>query len=158
AGVHCHFPFWSRDDDYIYFVRGVPAADGWDIWRIQPSGSGLERITAQNTRIAYPVMLDRRTILYIATDATGGGPWLYAVDVERRSPHRTSSGLESYTSLAASADGKRLVATITNPRTSLWRISVSKDRSVAAQGTLPTNVVGNGVKPRLNGDTTFYVA
>jgi Tol biopolymer transport system component len=157
AGVHCHFPFWSPDNDYIYFVRGVPA-DGWDIWRIQPSGSGLERITAQNTRIAYPVMLDRRTILYIATDAAGGGPWLYVVDVERRSPHRISSGLESYTSLAASADGKRLVATITNPRTSLWRISVSKDRSVAAQDTLPTNVVGNGFKPRLNGDTTFYVA
>jgi Tol biopolymer transport system component len=157
AGVHCHFPLWSPDDDYIYFVRGVPA-DGWDIWRIQPSGSGLERITAQNTRIAYPVMLDRRTILYLATDATGGGPWLYALDVRRRTPHRISSGLESYTSLAASADGKRLVATITNPHTSLWRISVSEDRSVAASGTLPTMVVGDGVKPRLSGDTIFYVA
>jgi len=156
-GVHCHFPLWSPDDGYIYFVRGVPA-DGWDIWRIQPSGSGLERITTQNTRIAYPVMLDRRTILYIAADAAGGGPWLYVVDVERRSPHRISSGLESYTSLAASADGKRLVATITNPHTSLWRISVSNDRSVAAQGALPAIVVGNGVKPRLSGDTTFYVA
>jgi len=157
AGVHCHFPLWSPDDNYIYFVRGVPA-DGWDIWRIRPSGSGLERITTQNTRIAYPVMLDRRTIVYLATDATGGGPWLYVIDVGRRTPHRISSGLESYTSLAASADGKRLVATVTNPHTSLWRISVSEDRSVAAPGTLPTMVVGDGVKPRLSGDTIFYVA
>ncbi|HVO23939.1 MAG TPA: DNA-binding protein [Candidatus Margulisiibacteriota bacterium] len=157
AGVHCHFPLWSPDDDYIYFVRGVPG-DGWDIWRIQPSGSGLERITTQNTRIAYPVMLDRRTILYLATDEAGDGPWLYAVDVERRSPRRISSGLESYTSLAASADGKRLIATITNLHASLWRISVSKDRSVAAQSTLPAIVVGDGVKPRLGGDTTFYIA
>jgi Tol biopolymer transport system component len=157
AQEHCHFPLWSPDDDYIYFVRGVPG-DGWDIWRIQPSGSGLERITTQNTRIAYPVLLDRRTILYIATDAAGGGPWLYVVDVERRSPHRISSGLESYTSLASNADGKRLVATITNPHTSLWRIDASKDRDVAAQSTPPTIIVGNGVKPRLSGDTTFYIA
>jgi Tol biopolymer transport system component len=157
AGVHCHFPLWSPDDDYIYFVRGVPA-DSWDIWRIQPSGRGLERVTTQNTRIAYPVMLDARTILYIATDAAGGGPWLYGVDVERRSPHRISSGLESYTSLGASADGKRLVATITNPHTSLWRISVSENRSVAAPDTRPTIAVGDGVKPRLSGDTIFYVA
>jgi len=157
AGVHCHFPLWSPDDDYIYFVRGVPG-DGWDIWRIQPSGSGLERITTQNTRIAYPVMLDRRTILYIATDEAGDGPWLYVVDVERRSPHRISSGLESYTSLAASANGKRLVATITNPHTSLWHISVSKNGSVDAHGALPALLVGDGVKPRLSGDTTFYIA
>jgi Tol biopolymer transport system component len=157
AGIHCHFPFWSPDDDYVYFVRGVPA-DGWDIWRIRPSGSGLERITKQNTRIAYPVMLDRRTILYIATDAAGGGPWLYAVDVERRLPHRISSGLESFTSLAASADGKRLVATITNPHTSLWHLSVSDDPSVAARSAVPTVVAGTGVKPRVKGDTTFYIA
>jgi len=157
AGVHCHFPLWSSDDDYIYFVRGVPA-DGWDIWRIRPSGSGLERITTQNTRIAYPVMLDRRTIVYIATDAAGGGPWLYAVDVERRSPHRISLGLESYTSLAASADGRRLVATITNPHTSLWRVNVPRAPGAAAPSASPTMVVGSGVKPRLNGDTIFYVA
>ena len=25
AGVHCHFPIWSPDDAFIYFVRGVPA-------------------------------------------------------------------------------------------------------------------------------------
>ena len=157
AGVHCHFPLWSPDDDYIYFVRGVPT-DGWDIWRIRPSGGGLERITTQNTRVVYPVMLDRRTILYIASDATGGGPWLYVVDVERRLPHRISSGLESYTSLAASADGKRLVATITNPHTSLWHFSVSEDRSVVTQGAVPTIVLGNGLKPRLRGDSTFYIA
>ena len=34
-GVHCHFPVWSADDDYIYFMRGVPP-DDWDLWRIRP--------------------------------------------------------------------------------------------------------------------------
>jgi Tol biopolymer transport system component len=157
AGVHCHFPLWSPDNEYVYFVRGIPA-DGWDIWRIRPSGSGLERITTQNARVAYPALLDRRTILYLATDANGGGPWLYVVDVERRAPHRISSGLETYTSLAASADGKRLVATITNPHTSLWHLRVPEDHDVTAQVGAPTILLGNGVKPRISGDTTFYIA
>jgi Tol biopolymer transport system component len=157
AGVHCHFPLWSPDGDYIYFVRGVPT-ESWDIWRIRPTGADLERITAHNTRVAYPVMLDRRTILYIATDAAGGGPWLYVVDVERRNPHRISSGLESYTSLAASADGSRLVATVTNPHTSLWRLRVSAERAAAGPDARPAIVVANGVKPRVSGDSTFYIA
>jgi hypothetical protein len=50
AGVHSHFPLWSPDDAYIYFVRGVPP-DDWDLWRMQPSGAGLERLTFLDTRI-----------------------------------------------------------------------------------------------------------
>ena len=111
AGVHCHFPVWSPDDAFIYFVRGVPP-DVWDIWRIQPSGAGLERITFHNARVGYPVMVDSRTLVYLASDADESGQSMYAVDVERRIPHRISAGLENYTSLTASADGARLAATI----------------------------------------------
>jgi hypothetical protein len=118
TGVHCHFPIWSADKAFIYFVRGTPP-DNWDIWRIRPSGAGLERITAHNSRVTYPVMLDRRTLAYLATDADGSGPWMYAVDVERRVPRRISSGVERYTSLAASADGQRLAATTASLQTSV---------------------------------------
>ncbi len=47
--------------------------------------------------------------MYLASDPDGSGPWLYSMDVERRIPHRLTSGLDRYTSLAASADGRRLV-------------------------------------------------
>ncbi len=130
AGVHCHFPMWSPDDAFIYFVRGVPLHD-WDIWRIRPSGVGLERLTFHNTLVSYPVMLDRRTLLYLATDADGSGPWMYTVDVARRLPHRVSSGLERFTSLAASADGARLVATIAKTSSSVWRMPLTGDRGTA---------------------------
>jgi Tol biopolymer transport system component len=156
AGVHCHFPVWSPDDAFIYFVRGVPP-DDWDIWRIQPSGAGLERITTQNARITYPVMLDRRTIAYLATDADGSGPWMYAVDVERRVAHRISSGLESYTSLAASANGKRLAATIASSRKSIWRMSLTGDGDAVA-ASAPSLVLANGVAPRFAPDSLLYVS
>jgi Tol biopolymer transport system component len=156
AGVHCHFPIWSPDDAFIYFVRGVPP-DNWDVWRIRPSGAGLERITRHNTRVAYPVMLDRRTLVYLATDADGSGPWLYGVDVERRITHRISSGLESYTSLGASADGARLVATVANPRTSLWRMSLSEG-GAAGKVSGPTPVLADGATPRFGPGFVLFVS
>jgi serine/threonine protein kinase/Tol biopolymer transport system component len=157
AGVHSHFPVWSPDDAYIYFVRGLPP-DDWDIWRIQPSGAGLERLTFRQTRVTFPVMLDRRTLLYLATERDGSGPWMYAMDVERRVPHRISSGLESYTSLAASADGTRLVATIASARTSVWRIPITQDRDNAAAAGAPSLVAANAATPRLAADFLLYVS
>jgi Tol biopolymer transport system component len=157
AGVHCHFPVWSLDDNFIYFVRGVPP-DDWDIWRIRPSGAGLERITMQNARISYPVMLDRRTLMYLATDIDGSGPWMFSVDVERRIPHRISSGLESYTSLAASAGGARLVATIANARMSLWRMPLTEGRSAAPAAEGLSLVSANSATPRLRADSLLYVS
>jgi Tol biopolymer transport system component len=156
AGVHCHFPVWSPDDAFIYFLRGLPP-DDWDIWRIQPSGNGLERITTQKARMAYPVMLDPHTLVYLATDADGAGPWMYAVDVEWRIPRRISTGLESYTSLAASADGTRLVTTIADLRTSLWRLALAAGDSAQATAA-PAPVASNAARPRLGTDILLYVS
>ncbi len=156
-GVHCHFPLWSPDEAFIYFVRGIPP-DDWDIWRIQPSGAGLERLTAHNTRVAYPVLLDRRTLLYLATSADGSGPWLHVVDIEQRVPHRISIGLESYTSLSANADGTRLVATISKPRTSIWRLALSDQGGAQATTPSPAPISANGATPRLARNYLLYVA
>jgi Tol biopolymer transport system component len=153
AGMHCHFPVWAPDDTYIYFVRGVPASGEWDIWRVRPSGASAERVTTQNAQISYPVFIDRRTILYLATDESGAGPWIYAVDVERRLPHRVSSGLESYKSLAGNADGSRLVATFANFHASLWRLPVG-----AGVHAEPDLVDTNGSRPRLGHGLMLYVA
>ena len=157
AGVHSHFPVWSPDNAYIYFVRGAPP-DDWDIWRIRPSGAGLERLTFHHTRVSFPVMLNPRTLLYLATDQDGSGPWMYAMDVERRVPHRISSGLESYTSLAASADGRRLVATIASARTSVWRIPLTEQRGAVTAAGGPSLVSANAATPRLGTDFLLYVS
>jgi serine/threonine protein kinase/Tol biopolymer transport system component len=126
AGVHCHFPTWSPDGEFIYFVRGVPPAN-WDVWRIQPSGAGLERLTFHDTRVSYPILLDPRTLIYLATDADGTGPWPYVMDLSRKLTRRMSVGLERYTSIAASANGTRLVATIANSRSDLWRVRLDSN-------------------------------
>jgi Tol biopolymer transport system component len=151
AGVHCHFPVWSPDDAFIYFVRGVPPND-WDVWRIRPSGAGLERLTWHDSLVSHPVLLDRRTLLYLASDTQRAGPWLFAMDVDRRIPHRLNFGLEHYTSLDASADGRRLVVTAANTRSSLSRISITN----TAARVVP--ILASGLSPRLGPDYLLYIA
>ncbi len=157
AGVHCHFPVWSLNDEFIYFVRGVPI-DAWDIWRIRPSGADLERITTQDSRVSHLVLIDSRTIVYLATDSDGSGPWLYAIDVKERVPRRISFGLERYTSLAASADGRRLVATVANPKTSLWDLSIAEAGTVQTSAVRISSESASQLAPRIGPDYLLYVS
>ncbi len=132
AGLHSHFPLWSPDAQFIYFVQGgLP--DKLDIWRIRPTGGAPERITSQVGRVTHPVLLDRRTLMYLASGPDGSGPWLYSMDVERRIPHRLTSGFDRYTSLAASADGRRLVATRATPNGTLWRLRIADSPAVISE-------------------------
>jgi Tol biopolymer transport system component len=156
AGLHSHFPLWSPDSKFIYFVEGA-LPDKLDIWRIPSRGGTPERITSQNGRVTYPVLLNRRTLLYLASDPDGSGPWLYSVDVERRIPHRLTSGLDRYTSLAGSADGARIVATLTSPKSTLWRVPITSSRTDSA-ATPISLTTGTGFSPRLGPNYLLYVS
>jgi Tol biopolymer transport system component len=128
-----------------------------DVWRIPPAGGQPERMTFHNTRVTFPTLLDDRTLLYLATDTDGFGPWIYAMDVKRRIPHRISTGVEPYTSLAASADGRRLVATtLSRSTTSLWRVPV-EGREVAAATPIRVPTTG-GLSPRRGDGYIVYRA
>ena len=86
-GFHNHFPLWSHDGAFIYFVHGQ-ALDGQvldrsDVWRIGPTGGTPEQLTFHNSRVTFPTLLDNRTLLYLATDeeesARGSTRWTSAV-------------------------------------------------------------------------------
>jgi serine/threonine protein kinase/Tol biopolymer transport system component len=156
-GVHCHFPIWSPDGAFIYFVQGFPP-DEMDIWRIRPTGGPAERITFHSSRVTYPTLLNEQMLLYIARADDGTGPWLYGMDLDRRVPHRISLGVERYTSIAASADGRRLVATVANPDASLWRVPISDrvvEESAAQRIALPTV---RGLSPRIGPGYLVYLS
>jgi Tol biopolymer transport system component len=157
AGLHCHFQQWSPDHAFIYFVQGS-LPDKLDIWRIRPTGGPTEQITFHNARVSHPVFLDRRTLLYLASDPDGSGPWLYSVDIERRIGHRLSSGLDRYTSLSASADGRRLVATLASPKKTLWRLPLTSSPAESAAAVPMALTTGTGSAPRLGPGYLLYVA
>jgi len=156
-GTHCHFLTWSPDGEFIYFVRGDPPSADWDIWRLRPSGASLERLTFLHTRVTYPVPLDARTLLYLATDVDGSGPWLYVMDVAQKRSRRLSVGLERYTSLAASADRSRLVATVADFSSELWQVSVGREGPPADSPERIASVTGNASAPRFGPGFIAYV-
>lgn len=156
-GLHGHFLLWSPDRAFVYFVRGS-LPDHTDVWRIRPAGGAPERVTRHDSTVSYPVFLDARTLLYLAADPDGSGPFIYGLDVDRRAPRRVGPGVGSFTSLAASADGRRIVATMASPKRTLWRVPVAgtlADVSAALRIPLTT---GDGFFPRLGPDYLLYVS
>ena len=157
AGTHAHFPVWAPDSSFIYFVAGV-LPDKLDIWRIQPAGRAAERVTSLNAQVTYPVFLNRHTLLYLAKDSDGAGPWLYSMDIDRRIPHALDSGLERYTSLAANADGRRLLFTIASPKRSLWRLQIPASLHETSAPVRIDLTTSAGFSPRLGPGYLLYIS
>jgi Tol biopolymer transport system component len=157
TGLHSHFPLWSLDGAFLYFVHGS-LPDKLDIWRIPGRGGTPERITSHSGRVSHPVLLGPRTLLYLATDPDASGPWLYGIDVERRIPRRLTSGPDRYTSLAASADGRRLVLTRATPKMTLWRIPISDSPGDMAAARRIALTTSTGFAPRLGRDYVLYAS
>ena len=156
-GLHSHFPLWAPDGKFIYFIQGS-LPDKLDIWRIQSSGGTPERITAQNAHLSHPVFLDQRTLLYLASDSDTSALSLYSMDVERRIPHRLTSGPERYTSLAASADGHRLALTLASPKKTFWRLPLSDSPAQIAAAVPISITTSTGFSPSLGPGFLAYVS
>jgi Tol biopolymer transport system component len=157
-GLHNHYPVWSKDGRWIYFVRGRPATREMDLWRISSEGGEPEQLTHLNTDIVYPTPIDDQTLLFVAPNEDGAGPWLWAFDVETRSLRRVSSGLEQYTAVAATADGRRLAASVVNAQVDLWSVPITtrivEEQDVKAF-SLPTV---RAHAPRFGGGSLFYLS
>ena len=161
-GRHNHHLAWSPDDQWIYFVSGylygLEGAEEMDVWRIRPSGGEPERMTRLGTAASFLTALDATTWLFVARSANRAGPWLWAFGETAGIPRRVSSGLEQYTSVSASRDGRRIVATWSNTTIGLWRAPLRDgqvDETEVRQYDLPT---AQASTPRFGRDSLFYLS
>ena len=157
-GLHNHFPIWSNDGRWIYLVRGRPATREMELWRVAPDGRNLEQLTHLDTDISYPTPINDRTILFTAHNQDGAGPWLWSFDTKTRVAVRASSGLEQYTALAATMDGRRLAASVDSAQVTLWSVPISDrvaEEKEAEAYQLPTS---RSLAPRFGGNKLFYLS
>jgi Tol biopolymer transport system component len=159
SGVHQHFPTWSVDGEWIYFNRGEEWGAELDLWRVRPDGSDPERLTEELLGVEYPMPLDETTVLLIARDGNGTGPWLWALDVETRQARRAAIGLERYSSIAASADRRRLVATVDDPSPELWTVPILDRPATEGDASLFSGTAGlRALAPRYGGSSLFFLS
>ena len=141
---HNHYLAWGADGAWIYFIHGIPAQNDMDLWRISVSGGQPERLTELHTEVRDPTPLGQGTILFLAKEHNGSGPWIWAFDVGHRASRRIAFGLEQYTSLSATADGQRLAVTVANPSVRLWSVPIR-----GASGPAHSELTEDDVKPFL---------
>jgi serine/threonine protein kinase/Tol biopolymer transport system component len=155
---HRHFPVWTQDGRWIFFVRGRPATREMDLWRISPEGGKPERLTQLNSDLAFPTPIDARTFLYIAHDKNGAGPWLWALDIQTKVSQRLSTGLEHYTAVAATPNGRRLVASVVNSQVSLWSVPILAHPATEHDVQPVSLPNARALAPRFAGGALFYLS
>jgi Tol biopolymer transport system component len=157
SGYHQHFPIWGPDG-WIYMVRGQENALEMDLWRVRPDGSGSEHLMTGTRDPRFPAPIDENTVLFVGQEQDGAGPWLWEFDPCRRIARRLSFGIEHFTSVSASRDGRRLAASVANPQSGLWQVpltdSVATERD-AERLELPTM---RALAPRFGSEDLFYLS
>ncbi len=157
-GEHQHYPTWSQDGRWIWFVRGRPDTREMDLWRVSKDGGMPERMTRRKSDIAYPAPVDARTILYIAPNENGAGHELWALDVATRMSRRVSLGAEQYSSVSASADGRQLAASVVSSQVNLWSVPILRlpaDERLVKSFHVPAV---RALTPRFGGGSLFYLS
>ena len=161
---HNHYLAWSAEGQWIYFVHGTPARDEMDLWRVSVSGGEPERLTQLNTNMRDPTPLGQGTILFVAKERNGSGPWIWAFDVAQRASRRIAFGLEQYTSLSATADGRRLAVTVANPTVRLWSVQIGGAAGAVGREATELDVkpfmpnTTRAMAPRFRGNAVYYLS
>jgi serine/threonine protein kinase/Tol biopolymer transport system component len=155
---HNHYLAWGTADNWIYFVHGTPATFETDLWRISAFGGQPERLTTQNSEMRDPTPLHKGKVLYIARGRDREGPWLWSYDLAQKVSHRIAFGLEQYTSVSASSDGRRLAVTVANPTVHLWSIPI-RDSIVTEADVKPFPTESRrALAPRFRGAALYYLS
>jgi Tol biopolymer transport system component len=157
AGEHNHFPTWSPDGAFLYFLHGSNVRDSMSIWRIPAAGGTPEQVIAPLSRMVFPVFLNERTLAFLAEGSTGAGQTIHLLDVESRKVRAVRPGLERFTSIAASRSGRRLAATVSTQRSSLWTMRIGASASIAQADRIRMSTRG-GSSPRRQDRSILYVS
>jgi Tol biopolymer transport system component len=144
-------PNWSPSGDAILFQRRIPGSDNWDIYTMNPDGTGLKQITgtdASDTDASFSP--DGRWIVYSSDYGGLATPNIFIVPATGGMPERiTVSDTDEDGAPSWSPDGRWIlfeshpVEDMETP-SSIWRKAVSVNRpGITANGKKETAIAQN---------------
>ena len=127
GGRHVHWPAWSSDQKWIYFISSY---DTWqtgqsEMYRVSTSGGSDEPVVTTSRRAIYPAPVPGGGLIFAANpDAVDLSLWW--ADDRGRARRQLTIGVGEYSEQRLSIDGSRMVATVTDSlQSAIYRIPVS---------------------------------
>jgi len=124
GGVHAHWPAWSADGKFAYYIRSVAPwnVEPSEIYRVPTAGGPAEPVVTTSRRAIYPwPSRDGLGLLYSA-NPTSVELSLWWKPFDGR-PVRLTTGVGDYSGARLSADGRTMVASVNQVRQSLSAIT-----------------------------------
>jgi Tol biopolymer transport system component len=125
AGIHIHWPAWSTDG-YIYFNRTrstIANLDQSDVYRIRADGGTPEPIVTTPRRAMFPMVAPSLSGLFFASDSVSVDLALYWRPLAGGAAVPLTRGIGDYSAASMSLDGRAIVATYSELRQSLTRLT-----------------------------------
>jgi Tol biopolymer transport system component len=124
GGLHAHWPAWSADGAFIYYIRSVAPwnVEPSEIYRVPAAGGPAEPVITTSRRAIYPwPSRDGSGLLYSA-NPTSVDLSLWWKPFNGR-PLRLTTGVGDYAGARLSADGRTMVASVNQVRQWLAKVT-----------------------------------
>ena len=157
GGWHTHWPAWSSDGRFVYFVQTIATWNGEpsEIFRVPASGGEAQVVVSTTRRALFPLSSADGGLFY------GANPsgvdldlwWRRSIEDE---PQRLTTGVGEYAEPRISSDGRKLVSTLIEYRRAL--VSLPVDSTQRMQFRHLTDGFGGDLEPSIapqNGRLVF---
>ena len=126
GGVHRHWPVWSEDGQFIYYNHSVSTlnAEPTELYRVPASGGAAEPVVSTPRRAsAAAPWPDGSGLLYASNpDTVELGLWWKSLRRPDAPAERLTTALGEFGEMMVSAEGRHLVATLSDVRQALVRV------------------------------------
>ncbi len=131
GGVHAHWPAWSRDGRFLYFIYGIGGAneEPSEIARVPAEGGEPELVVRTSRRAVFPAPLSGGLVYSANPDSADLALWWRPFSGGK--PVRLTTGIGEYAEPMASADERSIVVTYVDPLRQLASIPVRFDAPVS---------------------------
>ncbi len=133
GGLHAHWPAWSRDGRFVYFVYGTSTwnIEPSEIARVPSSGGEPELQFRTSRRAVFPVPLKDGLIYAANPDSADLALWWTPLSARR--PVRLTTGVGEYAEPSVSADERQMIATYLEARQALVSVPVRFGTAVSSR-------------------------